>query len=64
MQIIRIKGMKCPHCQASAKKALEALEGIRNVEVDLEKGEARFDGDVPRERLQEAIVKIGFELVD
>ncbi len=64
MQVIRIKGMKCGHCQASAKKALEALEGVSDVEVDLEKGEARFEGEVPREQLREAIAKIGFELVD
>ncbi len=64
MQVIRIKGMKCPHCQASARKALEALEGVSDVEVDLEKGEARFEGEVSREQLREAIAKIGFELVD
>ena len=64
MQVIRIKGMKCPHCQASAKKALESLDGVDRVEVDLEKGEARFEGRVPRDTLREAIAKIGFELVD
>jgi len=28
---IRIEGMMCPHCEAHVKKALEALEGVKNV---------------------------------
>ncbi len=39
---IRIRGMSCQHCVASIKKALEGLKGVSQVQVDLEKGEARF----------------------
>lgn len=36
----KISGMSCGHCVASITKGLNDLEGITNVEVSLEKGEA------------------------
>ena len=36
MATVSIKGMSCPHCVASTKKALEAIDGISNVDVNLE----------------------------
>ena len=64
MVTVSIKGMSCQHCVASVKKALEALDGISHVEVDLEKNEARYEGDVGAEVVKEAITKIGFEVID
>lgn len=61
MATISIKGMSCQHCVASVTKALEGIPGIINVNVDLEKGEARFDGDVDKDIIKKAITKIGFE---
>ena len=63
MATISIKGMSCPHCVASTKKALEEVEGISNVEVNLEKNEATYDGNVEAGVVKEAITKIGFEVV-
>jgi len=63
MAIVSIKGMSCQHCVASTKKALEGIPGISNVEVNLEKGEASYDGNVDLETLKEAITKIGFEVI-
>lgn len=37
---IRIEGMMCPHCEASVKKALEALEEVAAADVSHEKGTA------------------------
>ncbi len=62
MASVKIKGMSCQHCVKSTKDALEKIEGISNVQVDLEKGEATFDGEVASEIIKEAIVKIGFEV--
>ena len=64
MTTIKINGMKCQHCVASTKKALEALEGVSNVTVDLDKGEAGFDGDVSMAAVKEAVAAKGFEVVD
>ena len=41
---IKVTGMMCPHCQAHVKKALEDLEGVTNVDVDLAAGTATFEG--------------------
>jgi len=60
---IKIKGMSCQHCVGSTKKALEAIPGISNVQINLEKGEATFDGKVDSQTVNEAITKIGFEVI-
>jgi copper chaperone len=63
MNTIKIKGMSCQHCVASTTKALEAIDGINNVTVALQKGEAHYEGDVDLEIIKAAISKIGFEVV-
>ncbi len=63
MATVSIKGMSCPHCVASTKKALEEIPGISNVAVNLEKGEASYDGDVETNTIKEAVEKIGFKTV-
>ncbi len=63
MNKIKIKGMSCGHCVASTTKALENIAGISNVQVNLDKGEACYDGEVDKQVIEEAISKIGFEVV-
>lgn len=62
MVTISIKGMSCQHCVASTKKALEEIPGISNVEVNLEKAEASYDGDIEETIVKKAIARIGFEV--
>lgn len=64
MKTIKIKGMSCGHCTASVKEALEKLDGISDVEVDLDNGEARFQGDIDQNVIKDTIDAIGFEVVD
>ena len=66
MTTIKIKGMTCRHCVMAVTKALGGIDGIRDVKVDLEKGEASFAEDHPVDRalIREGIVKAGFELAD
>jgi copper chaperone len=63
MATVSIKGMSCPHCVASTKKALEEIPGVSNVIVDLAKAEVSYDGDVDKEVVSDAITKIGFEVI-
>lgn len=44
MATVKIKGMTCNHCVMAVTKALNEIEGIKDVKVDLEKGEAFFEG--------------------
>jgi copper chaperone len=63
MITIKINGMNCQHCVNSARKALETVPGISNIQIDLAKGEASFDGEVDLQAAKEAIAKIGFEVI-
>ncbi len=63
--IIKVKGMSCQHCVMSVTKALGQLEGIKNVQVDLVKGEVRFDNskEVALSRVEKVISDAGYEVV-
>jgi copper ion binding protein len=62
---IKVKGMSCQHCVMSVTKALSQLEGIKNVQVDLPKGEVRFDNtkEVALNRIANVISDAGYEVV-
>lgn len=66
MPTIKIKGMSCQHCVASVTKALSEIEGISNVQVNLENGEATYNEEttLPEETIKTSIANIGFEVVD
>lgn len=59
---IKISGMSCGHCTASVAKTLSEIEGITDVQVDLENSEATYNETKPvdLEIVKEAITKIGF----
>jgi copper chaperone len=62
---LKVKGMTCQHCVMSVKKALGKLEGIQNVDVDLQKGEVRFDNTkgVASDVVKKAIEEAGYQVV-
>ena len=64
MPSITVKGMSCNHCRMSVTKALEAIPGVANVQVDLLGGKATFDETAPVDlaAVKRAIEKIGFEV--
>jgi copper chaperone len=63
--VLKVKGMSCQHCVMSVTKALNQLDGIKNVQVDLAKGEVQFDNtkSVASDRIQKAITDAGYEVV-
>ena len=66
MSNVKVKGMSCQHCVASVTKALSEIEGITDVQVNLEKGEATYNENSPvaEQTIKDAIARIGFEVVD
>lgn len=64
MVTIKIKGMSCNHCVMSVTRALNEISGIKNVKVDLDKGEASFDEVKPvsMDTVRERIEKAGYEV--
>lgn len=64
MTTIKINGMKCGHCSGAVTQALESIEGISEVMVNLDKGEAtyRASSSVDPAVIKDAVMKIGFEV--
>ena len=54
---IRIEGMMCSHCEATVKKALEAVDGVVSAEASHEKKNAvvTLSKDVPNDVLKKAV---------
>ena len=65
MPTVTINGMNCQHCVASVTKALEAVDGITEVKVDLAGKTATYQENKPvdPQTIKDAIAAIGFEVV-
>ena len=57
---LKIDGMSCNHCKASAEKAIRSVAGVENVEVDLPKGVAYVEGSHQEADIISAIEAAGF----
>jgi copper chaperone len=66
MKSIKIKGMSCQHCVMAATRALSAVDGIKDVNVDLKSGVATFEEvkTVDPAVITAAIKKAGYEIVE
>ena len=65
MATVKIKGMSCNHCVMAVTKALNEIDGVSGVQVDLSKGEATFQETKPVDRnlIRDKIKKAGYEVV-
>jgi mercuric transport protein len=64
---IRVEGMHCGGCASSVTKALKATDGVEDVQVSYEKGEAvvRYDDQkVTVAKLREVINGTGFKAAE
>ncbi|MBQ7428240.1 MAG: heavy metal translocating P-type ATPase [Butyrivibrio sp.] len=63
---ISIEGMMCEHCEASVKKALEALDGVAEAKVSHKEGTAvvSLSGDVADEALKSAVEAKDYKVTD
>lgn len=43
--LFKVIGMKCEGCLSKTRKALEGVEGVKEVDVDLETGNASVKGE-------------------
>ncbi|WP_047982411.1 copper chaperone CopZ [Ornithinibacillus contaminans] len=61
-----VRGMTCGHCKMSVEGALNEVEGVSNVEVDLTTGNVTVSYDeskVTLESLRNAIEDQGYDVV-
>ena len=66
MKSIKIKGMSCQHCVMAVTKALGALDGVKDVNVDLKSGLATYEEvkAVDPKVVAAAVKKAGYEVVE
>jgi copper chaperone len=63
---LNVNGMSCEHCVRSVKNALSALDGIGDVDVDLEKKIVTVEFDASRitiDIIKNVIDEEGYEVV-
>jgi len=60
---LKIEGMTCGHCVMSVKRALAAVPGAADVEVDLKTGRAQVGGAPDPVALLAAVAEEGFSAV-
>ena len=62
---LKVEGMMCGHCEATVKKALEAIDGVSAAEADHVKGTATvtLTKDVPTEVLKKAIEDKDYKVI-
>ncbi len=61
---IKVQGMTCNHCVMRVAKALKAVPGVQDAQVDLQKAEAVVtydDTKVAKEKLSSAVVDAGYK---
>lgn len=65
MERIKIEGMTCQHCVMSVTKALATIPGIKNLKVDLVKGEATFENsqNVPMQSIHKSVEEAGYKVI-
>ena len=62
---MKIEGMMCPHCEASVKRALEAIDTVESAEVSHEKGTAvvRLSAETPFDTLKTAVEDLDYKVI-
>jgi copper chaperone len=63
-ETIKVEGMSCMHCQLRVKKAVEAVEGVQRVDVNLQTKQVTVDyeeGKVNLEKVKAVIREAGYE---
>lgn len=65
IKTIKVEGMMCPHCEAAVKKALEAIDGVKEATASHEKCEAvaELEKDVDLSVLENAITDAGYKVI-
>jgi copper chaperone len=60
---IRIEGMSCEHCVAAVRKGLEAVPGVKSLDVRIGSARVGYDPAVAApERFEQVLVDLGFDL--
>lgn len=65
LKTISVKGMTCMHCQETVRKAVDSIEGVEDVKIDLTSGRVAFSyASDNLESIKEIIRDKGYEIVN
>jgi copper chaperone len=60
---LKIEGMTCMHCVTRVKKALDALAGVSDSDVQVNQATVRYDeSKLSRGDIEAAVVKAGYKV--
>lgn len=60
MTELNIEGMSCGHCAAAVDRALRSVPGVEAVQVSLESGQARVQGNADQAAMMTAVAEEGY----
>ncbi|MBQ5851776.1 MAG: heavy metal translocating P-type ATPase, partial [Lachnospiraceae bacterium] len=60
---IKIEGMSCEHCKRRVEQVIGAIDGVSNVNVDLDEKKAVIEGSADLAVLEQAVTDAGYEVV-
>ena len=61
---LKVNGMSCMHCVARVEKALAAVDGVTDVTVSMEKGEAVVGGNFDVAAAVKAVTDAGYDCAE
>ena len=60
---LKIGGMSCGHCVRAVTQAIEKVDGVKFVKVNLKKGNAVIKGeDIDIEAVKNAVIEAGYSI--
>lgn len=59
-----VTGMTCAHCVDAVKEEVSEIDGVHDLQVDLDSGALTFESDeeIPRDKVAEAVDEAGYTL--
>lgn len=60
--LLQVNGMNCEHCRLTIDTTLRAVEGVREVRIDLPRRQVEVIGDAPGEQVIAAIRRAGYDI--
>jgi copper chaperone len=65
-RIYTVPDVNCEHCVAAINKELGQIDGVKNVDVDLDTKKVTVESEatVPDERIRAGIDEAGFDIVE
>lgn len=62
-KVYNIEGMSCNHCVMNVKKAIESIDGVNSVEVNLSDNTAVVDGNPDDNTVKNKVEEIGYKVL-